>query len=608
MRLGGFTAITWRPGDTEAAARAAQFALRVDASRQWRTAREGDCLRLWVWGAAPLAVTLLPQGAGVVVGDLFSAPAAGAPQDLLSGVDATQRDVLGVAQWLSRHRWGRYIALLRDQDGCAAVFRDPSGLIDCLIWRLESGVTVIASEFDPLPDWLRPQRLSLNWDSIAHYVAIPSARSTEPLFDDVVAVGPGELRRLEPVSMPSTLVWRPADFATPAAADTPVLQAELVRRVDVCTAQLASTHDRLIVELSGGLDSSILAGALAATGHAGRVAVWLNRVGDRAEGDERDYARAVTDRIGVRLTTVAKPFAPLIASDFAELARSVWPAMNGVDASRDRDEVERLTQMGARGLISGQGGDALFFQHPTPLVVADALRAKGLSVLASPLLGDVARRTRQSVWRVLAAVRADRRGRRPPLMAPSSLMRPEIRALAAGSVHRWTADAQAQGLPPAKTVQILGLANHHIYHGDSRRRGVADLIFPLLSQPVMEHCLSIPIPVLASTSEDRPFAREAFAARLPAAVRARREKGNLSAYFARLVAVSLPTLRPMLLDGCLCEAGILDRDAVNRVLDPRQLIWESRPADILWAASVEAWARHWQSQVPDSPSAPRLRR
>jgi asparagine synthase (glutamine-hydrolysing) len=192
-------------------------------------------------------------------------------------------------------------------------------------------------------------------------------------------------------------------------------------------------------------------------------------------------------------------------------------------------------------------------------------------------------------------------------MSPSSLMTPEVRALAAGALHRWTADAQACGLPPAKTLQILGLANHHVYHGDSRRRRVADLLFPLLAQPVMEFALSIPIPILASSADDRPFAREAFASRLPAAVRDRRSKGDLSAYFARLVAGSLDMLRPYLLDGCLCASGVLDRDAVDRMLDPRQLIWESRPANILWAATVEAWVRHWQGRVPDSPGSPRRR-
>lgn len=67
----------------------------------------------------------------------------------------------------------------------------------------------------------------------------------------------------------------------------------------------------------------------------------------------------------------------------------------------------------------------------------------------------------------------------------------------------------------------------------------------------------------------------------------------MTVYFARLIANSVGLLRPYLLDGVLCDAGVLDRAAVETALDPARLIWTARPPDILWATAMEAWVRYW---------------
>jgi asparagine synthase (glutamine-hydrolysing) len=129
-----------------------------------------------------------------------------------------------------------------------------------------------------------------------------------------------------------------------------------------------------------------------------------------------------------------------------------------------------------------------------------------------------------------------------------------------------------------------------------------------MSQPVVELCLAIPAVDLGLGVQDRPLARRAFAARLPRAIAERRSKGNLTAHFAQLVAVSVDELRPFLLEGNLVSAGVLNRDAVASRLDPAQLIHAPRPAELLMAAAVEAWVRHWQRRLPDSLAAPRRQR
>ncbi len=578
----------------------ASFAARLNDEPGWQSAGSTDRMRLWVGGKSPPKAQALGLAAGFVVGDVFQMPGQGVGPSPLEDPTVCARQPVEMARRLSRAHWGRYVAILHGPPVATGVFRDPSGALPCLVWPMGEGLHVVTSDLSLAPSFLRPPQLALNWRNIARYMALPAASTTEPLFDGISAVGPGELQMVGEGQASSNLIWSPADFVRNDRTDLSAAGDELVRRVDASTHSLARGYERLMVEVSGGLDSAIVAAAISETGLSGRVTEWINRAGDREESDERAYAQAVTDRIGVNLTVISKPRTRLDAETLAELGGSTWPAITASDAGTDRDIAARLSASRTHGLVSGQGGDAVFFQMPSALIMADALRRDGPRALLSPLLPDVARRTRQSVWSVLRQVRAEHRGRAPPTMTTSPLVSSDVRTEFAGSEHRWVSVARSQGVSPAKRLQIEAIANCQVYLDDSRRHRIADPLFPLLAQPVVELCLAIAAPDLAGGAYDRTFTRTAFAERLPDAVRKRRSKGNMSAFFSRLVAENLDTLRPHLIDGCLCEAGILDRAAVERSLDAQHLIWTGQATEILWAATVESWVRHWQGRVPDA--------
>lgn len=600
MARSGYLALAWSPAAAETAAAAETLARDLDAAPSWTPAAALPGLRLWTTRPHGLPVALLPDGAGVAVGELFVAPgrwprAAGCAEAPLQ-----------FARRLAAAAWGRYVVLFAPRDGLPAAARDPGGQLDALTWRLRCGVQVIASEPSRLPPALQPPDLRLDWDRIWSFLAAPATRAAEPLFQGVAAVAPGEFARLDGTALQRTPVWRPADFAL-APVDARDAGPELVARVDAAVARLVQGHARLLVEVSGGLDSAIVAAALAGSGQAGRVAQWLHRAGARPEADETAYARSVTDRLGVPLTVTPRRPAALAEAELMALAPRFWPAMAGIEAARDRDETERLVATGATAIVCGEGGDAALFQMPTPLVAADAIDADGLwRTLASLRLADLARRTRRSVWQVLAEARRARRA--PPRWSGlASIYVGRDRGDPEALVHPWVADARARGVPPAKTLQVVGLSARHLFPGQSRRREAGDLLLPLLAQPVVELCLAIPAPDLAAGDHDRAWARTVFAERLPDAVRHRRAKGDLSVHYARMVDMSLPTLRPFLLDGCLAEAGVVDRARLDAALTPERLLWGEAPTQILWAAATEAWVRHWQGRVPDAASARRFR-
>ncbi|MGH6965141.1 MAG: asparagine synthase-related protein, partial [Phenylobacterium sp.] len=319
------------------------------------------------------------------------------------------------------------------------------------------------------------------------------------------------------------------------------------------------------------------------------------------EGDERRYARAAAEHLHLPLTLIPKPIEALTEADFVEVSKGLRPAFPATDPARDRDTAARLEASGASALVTGHGGDIVFFQMPTPLIAVDRFRITGLKGLSGEFLGDVARLTRTPVWSILRGLTKPERsaaGRRPAAL-PRGGSAPSV------ALDPWSQDGAA--FPPAKRLQLAGLFDAQLARGWSRRGAMADIVNPLLAQPVVELCLGLPTPTLVEGGRDRSLARRAFRGRLPPLLLDRRSKGELTAHYGRMIAASLGYLRPLLLDGCLAEAGLLDRARLDAALTPQRLILDRAMGEILLAAVIETWVRWWQTRVPDSPQAPRPR-
>jgi asparagine synthase (glutamine-hydrolysing) len=120
----------------------------------------------------------------------------------------------------------------------------------------------------------------------------------------------------------------------------------------------------------------------------------------------------------------------------------------------------------------------------------------------------------------------------------------------------------------------------------------ADLVHPLISQPLMECSLRIPSYVLACGGTDRGLARMAFSEKIPAAIAARTTKGGVDAYWNELVIANLKFVRPFLLDGHLEAAGVIDRRQMSDLLTEQQLIRAVQPLPaVLSCLIAEGWLR-----------------
>lgn len=547
----GYVCLDWSGGD----AIAGGLARSIKDAAMAHGYVEGDvAASRWVGtcGPRPPPLNRLAPDC-LVIGDLYAHPDRRSMAPCPPGDQA-------MAGWLSRARWGRYIVLFTDPNArVRAIFRDPSGALEAFTWVC-SGVRLAASS---TPDWLMALAsppIRFNWALLKRVLAEPETVHGDLALRDMQAVRPGGLLN---VGGAATRIWTPESFARGPAKAAGDAAADLRWTLDYCVSALAGT-EAIGVELSGGLDSSIVGGALRGVRAPVRLALNSFGAGDPAT-DERVFARAMADRVGLSLTERARPAVAYDADAFEQTAGDPRPSQNGRDLTNDLVVAAACCEAGVDRLMTGKGGDALFFQTPTALAFADLWTTQPLHALTSSLLTGVARWTRTSAWSVLAA------------------------AVAASRSDR-------SGIPPAKRLQIDGILSGLAYYSACRRFETVDMVHPLMSQPLIEWALRTPVPHLVEGGRDRALARATFADRLPQAIAARRGKGDYGAYYNRQVAANLPFLRAYLLDGRLAVEGVLNRSEMETRLHPDALRWQGGAARILAAVSLEAWVRRWESR------------
>jgi asparagine synthase (glutamine-hydrolysing) len=143
----------------------------------------------------------------------------------------------------------------------------------------------------------------------------------------------------------------------------------------------------------------------------------------------------------------------------------------------------------------------------------------------------------------------------------------------------------------------MHLTHQLLVTGWTARGQQAQIVNPLLSQPVMEICLSLSARALTHGGDDRAMARQAFRDRLAPEVFARRSKGDLGRHYGRAIAEDLDAVRGLLLDGALVGAGLVDPERLDALLTPETLIWKGPYREVLDMVMLEQWARSWSGRL-----------
>ncbi|WP_242128518.1 asparagine synthase C-terminal domain-containing protein [Sphingobium sp. Sx8-8] len=488
---------------------------------------------------------------------------------------------------LTRLCWGRYVAFVHDAERQQTSFmRDPSGALRAYIWKVD-GLTLITGG---LPDTLLESlgvRPTIDWAALATLTALPERAGSLSALTDVTIPLPGRVYHVGDSGITTESIWSPAAIVRRG----PESLSDLPRVLGNCIGGWTRGSNQISVELSGGLDSSLILGGLASRKERPAIQA-LHLVPRSAGGGESRFARAVAGHWDIPLVEVGIEPEEIDYLSHVERSRPEQPLVYGLDLTADRISVRMADEIGATRILSGQGGDAVLFQPRGPHVAADRLRAKGPGPAYWRLIAASAASTDRSIWSVLWRSLHPAPARAAPNFQ-AALAGPLLRAqFEAGlPLHPWMEEARR--LPPGKRLQIAMLANCQIFHAPTLTAAGLRLAHPMLSQPVVEHCLRVPTWELVPDERDRGGARDVLAQWLPDAVRNRRTKGEATGFYSRAIALQLDRLGPVLREGHLVRQGIIDRAALEPMLDARALLWRGDHSLLATLVAMETWARRW---------------
>lgn len=481
-------------------------------------------------------------------------------------------------QEFAKRYWGIYVLLASDAQG-RTVFRDPSGGVAA--YYRAGPLGMIASDAALLAA-SSSARLAPSSTFLRHWLAYPFHRTALSGIEGVTELLPGEALFITPHAARRELAWAPSEHAPEGAPQAFDTAAERVREtVLMAVSRLTDGTGNLIVELSGGLDSSIVAAALAAADRPFRAVTFATLAPD---GDERSYARDVARQCGASLDVLRQsPEAPEISSIPPVSAR---PPPNPMLRSLQRAFSNHLALAGADLTVSGTGGDNVFGYASSAAPVVDALRRGGPRT-ALMAAHDLARLHGTTLRVVLRA--AWRRGRRPRPAWPR-----DENFLAPGTIpaeprpHPWLEISPRGAAGTYELVRSLVGIRHFV--ADPTPNGLAE-IHPLLSQPVLEACLKVPSWLWVCGGRDRAVARAAFAHLLPRSVLTRRTKGGLQSLFLTGYMATRGEVESLLLDGRLAQMGLLDVAAIRAYLATEGQPRDLRYIRLLDLVSAETWLR-----------------
>lgn len=526
---------------------------------------------------------------GFIVGILFSRQSA---KQLLSLPDEAPVDggTEAVASWLVRECWGGFVAILVSPDTLTIdVFVDPSGL--CPVYRTETATHILISTHPALLAKADDISLSVSWSALHTFLARPSLRQRATCLNGVTELSPGELVSLTGPQAKIRQIWKAENFMPSRrnilfdeAADQLAYEAR-----KICGAW-GKLFGRTVVAASGGVDSSLICGALAAAGTSfGCVTVATSD----PSGDERRFVHLLAEHLGV------EAFSGIYDLSLIDPVRAVSsglarPSRKAFQTALEAALFEAASQAGARVVMDGNGGDNLFCYLHSAAPVVDRLRCEGFGRGAISTFRDMCQVTGCDIPTMTRAV--GRRWVRRNQTAPWSV---DLRLLA-----RRIGDRQAiEPLAPWLSTPVgrHGGKRDHIalimraqFHLHGLAASGLPRFSPLASQPLLEFCLGIPTWLWCRGGTNRALARAAFAAALPEEIVKRTSKAGPDSFIHQYFNTHRKLLREQLLDGLLAQHDVIDRNAVNEAFQSGIRSDSELVLRLLDLAEAENWAKSWQ--------------
>lgn len=535
---------------------------------------------------APRDARSLAFATGAVLGTLFGRTDA---LPLRQPTSSLERGIVETrGQNLVESHWGAWFAIFSTGRGHWAL-RDPSAFAPAY-YRTIEGISVYFSDLQAALE-LDIECGGADLQFLRHWVTFPHLRTARTGAEGTRELLPGTRRQVEVGKNSLSVAWNPWSFASADRQIPDFDRAAEQLRDEALRVIPAQTRGcgRLLLELSGGLDSSTVAAALKV---GGIPFMTVNFVTRTAEGDERRYARAVAAGTSKSHCEIEERDA-ILDLGLPE-RRRLRPGLSPVMAPLHRQFADYGRSVGAETYLTGAGGDNVFCYLTTAAPVLDAWRGLGPAAALGTTLQDVSELCGCTAW--TAARFAFRKGvrelRGPPrwrrdvdfLMADAAPPAPEL--------HPWL--NAPRGAAAGKREHVAALLRiQHVIDPETRLSGLA-FLHPLIAQPLIELCLRIPTWLWVRGGHNRAVTRQAFRDLLPEEVLARRSKGGLEGLCMRAYLRHRSDIAELLLGGVLRQVGLLDPDPLESYLEQTGPPADARYYRIFELAAAELWLRSWR--------------
>jgi len=561
----------------------------------WSCVHNSEQATVWVAQREPSRLGSYPLGldghSGVLIGRTL----------------AKNSSLIGIAENSGKaapNLWGAYVSLRIDQtSGDVTVYREPSGRVPCWYIRLDDAI-IVFSHLRDLVEIFSPI-LSVNWEYISLHLCNRWSPGRQTGYREIQEVLPGEELRIRQGMTHTSSCWNPLEFQKDTFETAAIAKEELQTATEQAVAAWSGIYQNVLLDLSGGLDSSLLLGLMRRHAPSTDI-IGVNYTIDHGESDERDFAR-----IAAKFNSIELVERNLDASNLGSPAdhtkRLVRPTQRTIPLGYDYVGEELTKRYGTQAFFTGTGGDHVFYDHITYDAAIDHYRSNGIIGLLSAT-HKLAQVSRATIWSGLGAVArwqlgADSIERELFPVNPFAPQASIDRSVDSEFIHPWIREARRVRVTPARFRQVCNLIEVQTHYWRFGRAESSEEVHPFLSQPIMEASLRTRPDWFCEGGIQRGLIRSAFHDVLPKEIRERRTKSSNSSHWLRVMEGLLPYLREILLEGVLARAGMLDRPALERILTPMGLLEGKNLSELAITFTVEHWLQETETSGLNHRSA-----
>lgn len=643
-----YIALTWPRHDMQKKQVARKISQQLlqsdDQATNWKVVAQGPGLFVLQTGAIPgrfqvyLLKKSMPEKAdmeellldtncidnycdGVILGKLFTKDYINnyqvgnpAPTDPIFDDIASHKIIDSNTRHLIDNYWGQYVALTYNKQTVSHhVLSDPTGGVPCF-YTEHFGVTIYFSHItdcDPINDL----HFSINWEHIRKRMIAYMIQTDDTGLENVYKLLPGECRTTTSQNPSKTFHWNPFIVAKQAINQPPIftkkatLAATELRRVTMgCINAWASCYNHILLNLSGGLDSTIIAGCLAHANPKPKV-TGINYFD--SGNDERALARLAANFTNIKLLEYPSCKRTICQKDLEAMPRTPKLADYHYGLHFAPFEAKLAADIGADTVFNGQGGDELFYAPHNPFSAVDYARQKGVFRLGMLRVAmDIALICKISFKEVMHIVHWDRfKHSLNPLAqydnsASSDTVHSDIRRKyrLRDTLHPLVTTNQTttMQLPPGKMNHIAAVLAPYFEQGAVMPNDYLERALPLYSQPLVELCAQLPTYLLVAEGKSRGLARMAFINDIPSEIAGRESKGCGSSHHKAIFEENQKLSEAMLLgDNCLMvKKKLLDQDKLQQTMTGNLSDFKFQLPAIKPYLSIESWLQKWNKSLP----------